>query len=503
MVEAPQETIKPFQVEEFSFRENELKELGTLPKIEINTRPHEVMIGDVEVFDKNPQTELSQKEIVNPSALLKWVREKAKDHNVSPWEITENLRLAGIDSQDFEKIYELENRYNETTVYVSDIHGGNEAIINQLGKFVKYPPEALIMTGDIVGTETFNTLQGFFYNDLNNRTKDLLKENPNATDKELLEYSWKNKARTDDGKEIDVDFNLRQGLHQIKKLELQLAGKTDLEIASYLDSLTDETTAQEIRGYLKYVHYGHYASDLPKDVKAGLIGGLEKNASELRNVLLAIQNKGTKVAIVEGNWDIRNPLDFESNTEKPVPVSGDKRVFNTEKYFSEAGISYFSKIGTIETAKTLQVLLPFDQITGYPNLSEEKKQEIKKQVTDAKINNKQIVFVAHGEPSFRAHNLNNDKQASGEHAQIVLGMQTILSEIQPDEIVYSHMHSKIERKDLPDVTNYSLKLNDGPEIPAAFTPFNNKDMIVSFGIKEVGKKSKNPAFKPTIISEKP
>ena len=494
MTETQSEIIKPFQVEKFSFQEGELKQLNGLPKIEVNTRSRETIIGDAEVFDKQPRDEFSQKEMINPSSLLTWVKEKAKEHNTSPWEITKNLRMAGIDSQDLSKVSELEKKYNETTVYVSDVHGGNEAIISQLAEFAKYPPEALIMTGDVVGTDKFNLLQKYFYNHLNNHSRnELLKNNPDATDQEILDYQG-----TKD--QPYPDFNLKKGLKDLKKYEMELEGKNPEEIDTEIKSLTDEQIVQEIKRYAKYVHYGHYASNLPADIKGGLIAGLEKNAEQLKNVLLSIQEKGTKVAIIEGNWDVRNPLDFKSGTEKPEPVSKEDRVFDTEKYFTEAGIKYFSKIGTLETEKTLQVLLPFDQIIDYPNLPEEEKQNIKKAVDEARQNDKQIIFTSHGEPSFRAHNLNNDKQASGEHAQLVLGMQTILGDITPDEIVYSHMHNKIIGPDKSVMTNYSLKLNEGPETLAAFTPFDNAKMIISLGYKKVGR-HKEP-IKPTFVSEK-
>jgi len=504
----PEETIRPIQVEEFSFQKEELQKLRNLPTIEINTRPHEVMIGDIEVFDKNPQTEFTQKEIINPSALLKWVRKTAREKNVSPWEITKNLRMAGIDQKDFRQIYELEKKYNETIVYISDIHGGNEAIIHQLEEFAKYPPEVLIMTGDIVGTEKFNDLQSLFYNHLNNFSRNkLLKNNPDATNQEILEYA----GEPGDTKP-SVDFNLKKGLLEIKKFEMELEGKAPEEIESGLKSMPDEQIVSEIKRYAKYVHYGHYASSLPIEIKSGLIGELVENASKLRNVLLAIQEKGTKVAIVEGNWDVRNPLDFEPNTETPVAVKKENRVFDTEKYFSGVDIPYFSEIGTLSTEKTLQVLLPFDQITGYPKLDEEKKQALKKQVNEARVNKKQVIFVSHGEPSFKAHHLTDGKSPDGEHIKIVEGMRAILSDVVPDEIVYSHMHNKISIKDSNgvnrDMNNFSIQFNEyEPEINAAFLSFDKKDnktdndeeRVMQIGHQRHSKKE-DPDFNPTHVS---
>lgn len=507
MTENFSETIRPVQVEKFSLQEAELRQLQDLPRIEVNTRPHEVVLGDVEVFDKNPQTELEQKEILNPAKLLNWVKTKAHEKKVSPWEITKHIRMAGIDQKDFRQVYEVEKRYNETVVYISDIHGGNEAIIHQLEDFAKYPPEALIMTGDVVGTDKFTDLQSLFYNHLNNFSRNkLLKEKPDATNQEILEYAGEPGVT-----KPSEDFNLKKGLLDIKKFEMKLEGKTPGEIDLQLKSLTDEMIVSEIKRYAKYVHFGHYTSSLPAEIKSGLIGELEENASKLRNVLLAIQEKGTKVAIVEGNWDVRNPLDFEPNTETPIPVKKENRIFNTENYFSGVGIPYFSEIGTLHTGKTLQVLFPFDQITGYPNLSEEKKQELKRQVNQAREDNKQIIFVSHGEPSFKAHHLTDGKTPDGEHIKVVDGMRAILQDVVPDEIVYSHMHNKISIKDSDgmtrDMNNYSMKLNNDPHINVAFIPFDvkgkrsdkNNINLVGIGYKKVTKR-KSPDFKPTYIS---
>ena len=131
-----------------------------------------------------------------------------------------------------------------------------------------------IFEGDVIGTKSFEDLQRLFYNYLNNHSRnEILKQNPEATDEDILLYGGT--------KPPEDGFNLRKGFLKLREYELGLAGKTPEEITAQLGQLTDHDIAEEIRRYSKYVHYGHYASNLPIEAKQALADGLEENARKV------------------------------------------------------------------------------------------------------------------------------------------------------------------------------------------------------------------------------
>lgn len=228
--------------------------------------------------------------------------------------------------------------------------------------------------------------------------------------------------------------------------------------------MTDHDIAEEVRRYSKYIHYGHYASNLPNEAKQALADGLEENARKVLQPIKTMQAKGTNVAMTEGNWDARAPIDFIPEVPTPEPLPPEKRLFRVKEFFEKNGVPFYDALTTFETKTTLQVLMPFDAITGFSNTPQGKIDEVREAVKKTRAEKKSIVMVSHGEPNWRIHNMTVKNLApTGEHLQVVTGLAKALSLFRPDEIVYGHLHDPLtneagEKQDLN--IKYALQFKD-------------------------------------------
>lgn len=426
--------------------------ITSLPRVVYRNNRLEEFVGDVQ----SVSTDVNAPRImISPSALFGFVRKTASENGVSPWDVTQAIRSYGI--EDPEKLKAIDKRYKETIAYVSDIHGGNQDLYDRLNGIAENPPEAVIFTGDIIGTKNFEDLQRLFYNWLNNHSRnELLRSNPDATDQEILSYA--------DTKPPEDGFNLKKGFLKLREFELGLTGKTAEEISEELEQLTDHDIADEIRRYAKYVHYGHYASNLPIETRQALANGLEENARRIMVPIKEIQAKGTTVAVMEGNWDARAPIDFVPEVETAEPLDEGKRLFRPKKFFEDNGIAFYDALTPLETKTTLQILLPFDAIVGFGNILQDEIDNVKETVERARSERKSIVMVSHGEPNWRIHNMTvTNPVPTGEHLQVVTGLSKAISLFRPDEIVYGHLHEPLTNEageEQNSNTKYALEIGD-------------------------------------------
>lgn len=428
----------------------------SLPKVIARNNRLEEFVGDTQSVSTDQE---QSKIMTSPKALLRFVRDTAFENGVSTWEVTQSIRSYGVEDPD--KLKEIDQRYKETIAYVSDIHGGDQDLFYRLAEMAKDPPEVAIFEGDVIGTKSFEDLQRLFYNYLNNHSKnEILKQNPDATDEDILSYSGT--------KPPEEGFNLKKGFLKLREYELGLAGKTPEEITQQLGQLTDHDIAEEIRRYAKYVHYGHYASNLRTEAKQTLADGLEENAKKVLEPIKAMQAKGTKVAMIEGNWDARAPIDFVPGVPTAEPLLSEQRLFRAKEFFEKNGVLFYNTLTTLDTETTLQILMPFDAITSFDNTKPEIIDEIKTAVEWARKDNKSVVIVSHGQPNWRVHNLTVDNpQPAGEHAQIVSGLTKAISEFRPDEIVYGHLHDVLTDENatkLDPNTKYALKVTEDGQV---------------------------------------
>lgn len=295
--------------------------------------------------------------------------------------------------------------------FVSDIHGRNlklEIELKKIAQDKESKPKIIFFLGDIVGTEKLDKLQKLFYNGIVNHVRKLLIEKPDATDIEILSLPiGDNKIVADGGQEIQ-EF---------------LFGKTNIDVANNI---------KYIRELAQYVHFGHFVSNLPKEIKAVLQKDMEDNAKIWIDIMTQFTNQGTNVVIIEGNWDARTPLDFYPTTEcKPLPIK--ERGFYLKDFLKSLNdkVRYFDQVGTIETENEIFVLWPFDsavEATMVPEFDEN--QETKK-----------IILVSHAQIDWSS--VNGDKPMTNEGRKIQDNMPMTFDDVKADTAVHGHLHDSI------------------------------------------------------------
>lgn len=235
-----------------------------------------------------------------------------------------------------------ENKY----LFVSDIHGYDEKLAEQLLAIAtnEKTPKIVFFIGDIVGTTLLDGLQKKFYNVFNQ-----MKTLQDASDEEIE-------------KKVGAETNeLNSYLHNISK-------------EFYGISLVE--TAKRIA---LYEHFGHFTSNLPGQIKRELQKDMEKNAKALINIMAKFIQNGSMVAVIEGNWDARTPLDFYP-VEKCQALPIEYRSFYFKNFLKSLNdkILYFDEVGTIETETEIFVLWPFDSTINIAQVPEFEDENTKK-----------------------------------------------------------------------------------------------------------------------------
>jgi len=292
-------------------------------------------------------------------------------------------------------------------LFVSDIHGRNaklEAELLLIAQNKQPKPKIVTFTGDIVGTDLLDQLQKLFYNGVYNNIKKLLAANPNPTDQEILLYS------------AGQERTLAEGIVDLWKFldGISFFNADYFHMADYAKKLA------------KYVHFGHFVSNLPPEIKAVLQKNMEVNAMNWANIMTKFTDQGVMVAVVQGNWDARHPLDFYPTEEcKPLPI--EERSFYFKDFLKSLNekILYFDETSIIETEEEILVMLPFDSCI---NLDLPEKIEI----------DKKIILVSHAQVDW--HAIKGDIPMTGEGEKIQENMKKIIEHLRPDYIIHGHLH---------------------------------------------------------------
>lgn len=351
---------------------------------------------------------------------------------------------------------ELPKGNHEKIIVVSDLHGAKAEVVARLHSLAdgEDKPAAVILAGDVAGNPDLEELQRLYYNHLTNHTKEALKDEE-ISNKNLLSYGGT--------KPPYEGYTIRKGFLQLRAKELDLQGFFEKEIRDNFPYLTDESIAKkvrerrrgytlpddyiasEVRRYSNYVHYGHYASNLDPRAIEKLKEGLESNAKQIAAPLKRLQEAGVQVVINEGNWDPSPPIAFEPDIPTAKRLPPEEQPFSTKGFFEGQGIRYVTDMEVIQTKTAAFVLLPFDQLVRFSEMSQEEVETYAKPhintITKAKEQGKQIIVVQHAEAHWEPHNLTNpDSTPSGEHEKILNGVGKVTRYLQPDEVLYGHFH---------------------------------------------------------------
>lgn len=294
-------------------------------------------------------------------------------------------------------------------LFVSDIHGYDENLTNQLMEIIKSDlPDKVICLGDINGSPELDAMQPIFYNKVVNYMKALLKINPNPTDDEILSFSIGNGKTISDGVKELWNF-----IHQI------------------YDDFEPINTANYAKELVQYTHYGHFISCLPTQVTDIIKKHMTESVKKTLSILSKFVDAGSEVIILEGNWDISSPVDFYPNPLECKRLPVENRALYLKEFVrnTDPRIYFIHKITEIEDENNYFVFLPFDEAINY------KSEEIRQPKTD-----KQIVLISHTQVLWSA--IKGDTAMTGESKKIEENMNIILHDLLPDAVIHGHLHDK-------------------------------------------------------------
>lgn len=217
--------------------------------------------------------------------------------------------------------------------------------------------------------------------------------------------------------------------------------------------------------------FGDWVSTLPKEKRLRLLADLPANAKKLVKLIKQILNQGTKVYLLEGNWD--NPLTSGINS---IAGSDIKNVFDTQKFFHDNGLHFINTVKILHTKTTLHILLPYLTLLNFHLFSKRKIKDIQLAINQARYQQKTIIIVGHAEVNWRIHHLwLNNPQVKSQRALVIKNFGKAISHFKPDEVIYPHEHSLIKDeqkrvlgrdvKYLLKITNRGVELVENPQFP--------------------------------------
>lgn len=417
--------------------------------------------------------------------LREFVKDSQSTHEASVEEIAFAIRT--IDVSDPREIAEIGKKYSESLTIITDLHGMNDAKSSLLNRVAENPGEAVALLGDVLGSPQLDALQKLFYNSLINHAKPFLKNNVDPSYAELLSITGKN--------ELGEEITLREGFKRVRSFERALEGKSPEEIEEEFEKLSDAEIAKEIKEYSKFVHYGHYASNLSEGAKRALVEDVKSNAENLIVPLRKIKDKNIPVVIIQGNWEAALPVDFVPGVEKAIRLPEEQRIFNVSDFFKEKGITYIDTLGTYESKSMIQVFVPFDisvrlgQVSTNAEEESEFKTELqglKNQVESARKKGKQVVLISHAVPIYDIHSLPEGSPTQNqENIDATAGIQKVILQTIPDHVFYGHMHGKLKDKSGEETDNNMFRIVIGDDgnvvLDDGVSDIEGKRIIATYG----------------------
>lgn len=305
-------------------------------------------------------------------------------------------------------------------LFVSDVHGFDKNLIEQLKQIAKKnPPKIVFFLGDIIGTKLLDDLQNKFYA-IFNRMKSLPQ---NASHKEI---------------QSKVGINAQQLIDSLNQIYPNFNNTSVVEMAISVSS---------------YQHFGHFVSNLSPEIRQVLRKDLIVNANHMAETIRKFTRQGSRVVIIEGNWDARTPLDFQVNEEcLPIPIN--KRSFYFKKFVEamrNQRITFVSKHQSIETEDYIFQIISFDGTINYRPGTFLKSS-----------NNKPTVLVSHVQADWQAIKKNTPMTSEGE--QLSQKIQSVISDLKPKFMVHGHLHDILLNEQGQECSGYSTSQFDNLKI---------------------------------------
>lgn len=323
----------------------------------------------------------------------------------------------------------------EHIVYVGCVHGGNQNFLSKLDEIAKAAPHFLIFAGDLTGTREMEELKKRFYNYVSKPAKEYLKQHPDSSDTDLLSSQI--------GHSLSIPpLTLEDGYLFLLHYQLELQQIPEDEIVAILEKKTKADIVREIRHICSFDYYGEWAAKLPRATREKILDGLKESAENLQKSVEKIRSMGTKVIMVEGNWD--NP---DTSGVRFIAGSDIATFFDTKKFFKKYGFRFIDILAVEETRTTLHVFLPFNILLNFDLIPPKSINNVKQCILDAKAKGKQIIMVGHAVPIPEIHNLPFIKLEKRENRDLsTANFSKAIEVFRPNQVIYGHFHDPIKNE---------------------------------------------------------
>ncbi len=387
-------------------------------------------------FKPNPNTEFSNqiddKEFQKPDS-------KIKNNEISP---------------ELNKNQEVEVNQVDSVLYVSDLHGDIFETVEALQEILESnnPDQIneIVFLGDVVGSKDSDRLQRLFYNYFKNNLRNKIQENQasnpefsldDLSDEEILTIKFKVEDKNNelDGEEL----NLKDGLKKLLQKECDLIKdeKTKQKRLDLIDNLSDRQLAIVAKKYFSFKHYGHYVSNLSGEMKEEFANNFYDSFAQLASVCQQLQTLGIKTYFMQGNHEAQPPHTFETGIAEVKPLEFDDEL---EEIASDLEVEYVKDFQIFETENTVQLLLPIKAVKRADE-DENYIKMIQNQVGDLLLKNpdKKLIISSHVQSNHQKH-FGPDSKPNFENEVWIRGLNKILDAVNPDEILYGHVHNKLD-----------------------------------------------------------
>lgn len=340
---------------------------------------------------------------------------------------------------------------HDTIMFVGCVHAITDEFLAVLRRIFDNPPKYLIFGGDVTGSAEFETLKTLFYECVFNRAHNQLgigtSDDKGLSDTELLAFQghcpWK------------TGQTLGEGCIQLMTYVKMLENDDSVAARQVAERMSPAQLAEIIRYVATRDYFGSWHMALPLKIRQATADGIETEARRLAAALRPIQDAGTAITMVGGNWD-----DVGNNQEGNW--GPDVRVFDTVPFFRSCGIAFHDCIAATETPKTLIISLPYWELARLNDGWLNRTVEAYAKADHARQAGKTVIAVAHAEPIWEVHSLKSPIPSQVARQQVIARLGTILADLKPDELIYPHQHNPLSDNDgkrLPSRTKYQLRVD--------------------------------------------
>ena len=281
----------------------------------------------------------------------------------------------------------------ERAAYIGDTHG----FASKLNQLSIQTTDAIYFVGDLTGSDDMTNLKDLYIFlhqgveiAVQNGEKDLVNQKPSFRC-DILNIK-----------------TLGDAFDKMEELKAKLV-KAKIPVCS------DELKNKKLLEILNYSSHPEQIESFPADVREMLDIGFNKELDKIIDWNFRTTKQGIRVAMVSGNWD-----------ENLGKVS----------YLKKGGVDIYDDYGFIENENGIYLMAPYGVVnTGIID------QKILNKINLEKSRGTKIIMITHVPPKIDIHGI---KHTDEMRQQVEASFKVVL-QVQPDELVYGHVHKSIKQ----------------------------------------------------------